>query len=150
LIAPVIKIRCLFDLFTEKKKSSKHQILIFTSPTKMNMKTKLGENINTVTKKKPHQTNNSNETSVEHLLYIGLFLVTVDVISKYSLPIQHEVIFKKMADVLPVHLTINVENTLFILHILENNYRFVKLECSILELVNYEQIKNHHLDNQHR
>ena len=40
-------------------------------------------------------TNNSNETSVEHLLYIGLFLVTVDVISKYSLPIQHEVILKK-------------------------------------------------------
>ena len=36
-----------------------------------------------------------NETSVEHLLYIGLFLVTVDVISKYSLPIQHEVILKK-------------------------------------------------------
>jgi hypothetical protein len=100
--------------------------------------------------KKNHQTNNSNETSVEHLLYIGLFLVTVDVISKYSLPIQHEVILKKMADVLPVHLTINVENTLFILHILENNYRFVKLECSTLELVNYEQIKNHHLDNQHR
>jgi hypothetical protein len=26
LIAPIIKIRCLFDLFTEKK-SSKHQIL---------------------------------------------------------------------------------------------------------------------------
>jgi hypothetical protein len=45
--------------------------------------------------KKTHQTNNSNETSVEHLLYIGLFLVTVDVISKYSLPIQHEVILKK-------------------------------------------------------
>ena len=59
------------------------------------MKTKQGENINTVTKKKTHQTNNSNETSVEHLLYIGLFLVTVDVISKYSLPIQHEVILKK-------------------------------------------------------
>ena len=114
------------------------------------MKTKQWENINTVTKKKNHQTNNSNETSVEHLLYIGLFLVTVDVISKYSRPIQHEVILKKMADVLPVHLTINVENTLFILHILENNYRFVKLECSTLELVNYEQIKNHHLDNQHR
>jgi lipoprotein NlpI len=70
-------------------------------------------------------------------------LITV---SKYSLPIQHEVILKKMADVLPVHLTINVENTLFILHILENNYRFVKLECSTLELVNYEQIKNHHIN----
>jgi hypothetical protein len=40
----------------------------------MNMKTKQWENINTVTKKKNHQTNNSNETSVEHLLYIGLFL----------------------------------------------------------------------------
>jgi hypothetical protein len=47
------------------------------------MKTKQWENINTVTKKKKHQTNNSNETSVEYLLYIGLFLVTVDVISKY-------------------------------------------------------------------
>ena len=59
------------------------------------MKTKQWENINNVTKRKKHQTNNSNETSVEHLLYIGLFLVTVDVISKYSLPIQHEVILKK-------------------------------------------------------
>jgi hypothetical protein len=137
-------------IFLPKKKIQQTPNFNLISPTKMNMKTKQWEDINTVTEKKQHQTNNSNETSVEHLLYIGLFLVTVDVISKYSLPIQHEVILKKMADVLPVHLTINVENTLFILHILENNYRFVKLECSTLELVNYEQIKNHHLDNQHR
>jgi hypothetical protein len=80
---------------------------------------------------------NTKQTSVEHLLYIGLFLVTVDVISKYSLPIQHEVILKKIADVLPVHLTINVENTLFSY---ENNvsafavlltYRYLQTVCNL-------------------
>jgi hypothetical protein len=76
LIAPIIKIRCLFDLFTEKKIQQTPNFNLI-SPTKMNMKTKQWENINNVTKRKKHQTNNSNETSVEYLLYIGLFLLTV-------------------------------------------------------------------------
>jgi hypothetical protein len=80
-------------IFLLKKKIQQTPNFDLISPTKMNMKTKQLENINTVTKK--NKKNNSNETSVEHLLYIGLFLVTVDVISKYSLPIQHEVILKK-------------------------------------------------------
>lgn len=49
---PIIKIRCLFDLFTEKKIQQTPNFNLI-SPTKMNMKTKQWENINTVTKKKP-------------------------------------------------------------------------------------------------
>jgi hypothetical protein len=66
LIATIIKIRCLFDLFTEKKIQQTPNFNLI-SPTKMNMKTKQGENINTVTKKKTHQTNNSNDFFVHPL-----------------------------------------------------------------------------------
>ena len=45
LIAPIIKIRCLFDIFTGKKIQQTPNFNLIT-PTKMNMKTKQGKNIN--------------------------------------------------------------------------------------------------------
>jgi hypothetical protein len=64
----MIKIRCLFDLFTEKKIQQTPNFNLI-SPTKMNMKTKQWENINTVTKRK--KTPNKQVLNIYYWIFFG-------------------------------------------------------------------------------
>jgi hypothetical protein len=85
LIAPIIKIRCLFDLFTEKKIQQTPNFNLI-SPTKMNMKTKQWDldMTSSVTKNKPIYNKCSTLVSFELFVWWVFFRYSIYIFPLFS------------------------------------------------------------------